>query len=97
MSDCIDDFRALKEVRRQEREDGWAKRGEWLTALGALGLRAEIINEPSRQCRVWVPGGGWFDFWPSSGRWQQGPHKGKRRGLRGVGLEGLLAAVSAAQ
>lgn len=95
MGDAIEDLKAMAKVRQHERVDAWADRGAWLDAISTAGFVPRVLNESSRHCRVNIAHVGWFDFWPSTGRWSQSVLPGGRRGLRGNGLAGLLAALKA--
>lgn len=94
MSDMIDAFKALKAMRQEERDDGWASREEhWGKPLREAGFTPFTVHEAGRHCRVRFVGG-WFDFWPSSGKWMSSPLKGARRPLRGRGVESLIEALT---
>lgn len=97
MGDAIDDMRALGVIRTEQRTAGWEGRETWMQALRQIGLEPRVVSEEARHCRVALPGDGWFDFWPSSGKWSQSRRKGNVNGARGVGLPEFLAAVALAR
>lgn len=95
MTDTIEDMKALKDHQKAERADNWTNRdAAWLDPLKAAGWDARVISEVGRHCRVMVRGG-WFDFWPSTGKWMRSPRKGGQRGPHGMGLQGLIEALEA--
>lgn len=93
MSDTIDDFKALGEVIKAERLEAWNNRAEQVAQIEAAGFEVKVVSEESRQLRISLPGKGWFDFWPSTGRWQQSQRKGGKRGIYGHGVERLIEAL----
>ena len=95
MGDAYLDLRAAGEMVKQERTDRWANRHEAVNALMAAGYAPLMVSEEARHYRIRLARNGWFDWWPSTDRWAQSMRPGGRRGKRGMGLAGLLAALNA--
>lgn len=43
----------------KQREARWNERGKWFQALALLGLAPQVMDEPSRHCRVGLMRGYW--------------------------------------
>lgn len=71
----------------------WETRFDALVEIEAAGFRPELVSEAARHYRIKIDGRGWFDFWPSTGRWAQSTRKGGRAGVRGKGVAPLIAAL----
>lgn len=80
MSDTIDDYKALAEMRKQERAERRAAAEAKLQ-----GLNYSVHNEGAHIV-IWE-GGAIFDFWPGTDRWRMRDHKGQ------FGVHKLLAAI----
>lgn len=93
MSDMVDMFRALNDDRKAARADAWANREGDLQAIRDAGFTPKVISEAARHVRIYIAGQGWFDFWPSTGRWSQSTQPKGKRGKRGHGVERLIAAL----
>lgn len=95
MGDAYLDLRAASDMAKQERTERWNKRHEAVSALMIAGFAPLLVSEDARHYRIRLPGNGWFDWWPSTDRWSQSMRPGGRRGKRGMGLAGLIAALNA--
>lgn len=80
MSDTIDDYKALAEMRKQERAERRAAAEAKLQ-----GLNYSVHNDGAHIV-IWE-GGAIFDFWPGTDRWRMRNFKGQ------FGVDNLLAAI----
>lgn len=94
MGDMIDLFRDLKALNRAERKMAWDQKEDAFRQIREqTGFEPLVMSDESRHVRIKVPGSGWFDYWPSSGRWSQSPRPGGRKAKRGFQLDSLIAAL----
>jgi hypothetical protein len=93
MSEAVEDMKAMDELRKRERTEAWENRGPVLERIAGAGFAVRVLSEESRHCRIQIQGKGWFDFWPSTGRWCQSRRPGGRQGVSGYGVDTLLPAL----
>ena len=93
MGEMIEIMRERKSAEWTARAARWANREEWFAAIRAAGHEPKVLSEENRHCRVNLRGSGWFDFWPSSGKWCQSKQPSGKPQARGNGLHGLLRAL----
>lgn len=79
------------------RRIGWAQRAYALADIKAAGFKPTLLSPGGHHYRIKIKGQGWFDFWPSSGRWAQSPRPGGLPGVRGAGVEALISALQEAR
>ena len=82
MSDTIDDYKALAEMRKQERA---ARRASAELRLKNAGLTYTVHNDGAH---IVIPvAGAIFDYWPGTERWRMRDHRGQ------FGFDKMLAAI----
>lgn len=81
-----------KVERRLARDKAWDQRGVVIQRLKDAGATVRYLTDP-RHLRVGYRGV-WFDFWPSTGRWNLASREGAKHGPKGYGVDGLLAALT---
>ncbi len=93
MSDTLD-LRAMELALKQERREAWENRFPEIAKIERAGFQVRTVNEQTRHLRIDVRGDGWFDWFPSTGRWEQSRRRGGAKGLYGFGTEELIAALA---
>ncbi len=80
MSDIGDDWKALKEERREKKERNWDQSLELLRNAGANFV---ICNHATKHVLITAADGLLIDFWPTTGTWRQrGINRNGPRGVR---------------
>lgn len=82
-----------KTERRLARDRAWEQRGVVIRRLKDAGATVRYLTDP-RHLRVGREVGVWFDFWPSTGRWNLASREGAKHGPKGYGVDGLLDALA---
>jgi len=85
-------FKQDPDVAKARREI-WKNRDVMFKPLRDAGFTVSVLDEYSRHTRIHTPGLGWFDFWPTTGRWIQSPQSKGKVTFRGTGFAALVAAL----
>ena len=86
------------EAVRADRLAAWSSREQgWMAPLRAAGCVPIVTTEISRRCKATGEFDGWFDFWPTTGRWRYTTRGGSPAGMMGQSLISMLGAIEVAK